>query len=202
MKADSTPGKHPGIHRLVQMAALTILLGVLVVGLTTHYLDADKKYTAIEIQRSHIVAAEVAFFLVITIELLGTALVRRVQDSQARHVGIGARAVLRVVGYIILAITVVSILAADASLAISVGTVMGIIIGFSTQSIIGNAIAGMVLAVGRYVRVGEQITVMGSSGQVVEIGSLYTMIESDSDMVLVPNTAMLANPIRTKRGQS
>jgi small-conductance mechanosensitive channel len=198
MKSNTIVDKNPSSNRLIMMAIIVVILAIIVIGLTIYYLDENKKYTFINVQRSHIIATEVAIFFVIAIELIGTALIRRVSHTQIRNVGISVRAILRVFGYIILSVTIVSILAADASLAISVGTIMGIIIGFSTQSTIGNAIAGMFLAVGRSVRIGEEITIMGNTGKVVEIGSLFVVLKAESDTILIPNTAMLANPIRKK----
>jgi len=77
-------------------------------------------------------------------------------------VGHNIRVILRGVVYIILAIGVVSSLSSNPGLAIGIGTVTGVVIAFATQNLVGNVVAGVMLAIVRPVRIGDQVTVLAS----------------------------------------
>jgi small conductance mechanosensitive channel len=74
------------------------------------------------------------------------------------------------------------------------------VVGFATQNIIGNVFAGMFLAVGRPFRIDDEITASGNTGRVIEITALYTVIEAQEGVVLVPNASMLTQVILRRKG--
>ena len=140
----------------------------------------------------------IAGFLVIrTISQLVYDLIIDTSESQARS----ARSIIVIAGYLIVIAVAVAIVAQNPEVTVVIGTVTGIVLGVSMQSLIGNAIAGMVLAITRPFRIGDTITVFGSTGKVYNIGLLYTVMTTaaEGNTVLVPNTSLLTTPIVKER---
>ena len=79
------------------------------------------------------------------------------------------------------------------------GTVTGIVIAFATQNLVGNIFAGLVLAITRPRRIGDQVTVLASIGQVKEIDLLYTILEAGENWYYVPNMVMFSSVIKKKK---
>jgi small-conductance mechanosensitive channel len=106
---------------------------------------------------------------------------------------------LRGVVYIILAIGIVSSLSSNPGLAIGIGTVTGVVIAFATQNLVGNVVAGVMLAIVRPIRIGDYVTVLLSSGEVKEIALLYTILEDGDNWYYVPSMVMFSNVIKRKK---
>jgi small conductance mechanosensitive channel len=132
------------------------------------------------------------FFVIRTISKLVCRLIVDTSESQARS----ARSMIVIAGYLVVVAIAISIMAASPTVTVVIGTVSGLILGVSLQSLIGNAIAGMVLAITRPFRIGDNITVFGETGRVYDIGLLYTTLTAaEGRIVLVPNTSLLTTAI-------
>lgn len=92
-----------------------------------------------------------------------------------------------------------STLASNPALAISIGAVSGIVIGLAAQNLLGNIIAGMIIAIIRPVRVGDDITISGSSGRVKEIALMYTILDAPENVYYIPNAVMFSNAVTRKK---
>ncbi|HJS82270.1 MAG TPA: mechanosensitive ion channel domain-containing protein, partial [Nitrososphaera sp.] len=138
------------------------------------------------------------FFVIRTISKLVYALTRDSSPTQARS----ARSMVVIVGYLIVVAIAISVLAQNPTVTVVIGTIMGLVLGVSLQSLIGNAVAGLVLAMTRPFRIGDRITVFGNTGDVYEVGLLYTtLITPEGNTVLAPNASLLTTPVlREKRG--
>lgn len=86
-------------------------------------------------------------------ELATKLLNERHPKSQARS----ARSIIRIGGLLIILAIVVIILARDPYVTLAVTTITVIVLAISIQSVIGNAIAGMVLAIVRSFKIGDTI---------------------------------------------
>ena len=86
-------------------------------------------------------------------ELQTKLLNERHPKSQARSV----RSIIRIGGLLIILAIVVIMLARDPYVTLAVTTITGIALAISIQSVIGNAIAGMVLAIVRSFKIGDTI---------------------------------------------
>jgi small-conductance mechanosensitive channel len=93
---------------------------------------------------------------------------------------------------------VVSILASNPALAISVGGVTGVLIAFSAQNLVGNAFAGVFLSIGRPFRIGEEIKVGDVTGVVTDIGVMYTRVDFGDHIALMPSNWILSQVIQRK----
>ena len=149
-------------------------------------------------QRNHLIAAELAVFSIFFVEILGRLANNRLGRDALRR-GMSARVIIRTAGYLIVGAAVISILASNSALAISVGTITGVVIGFATQNLFSNMLGGVILVINRLARAGDEITFMGNKGRVVEIRLLYTVIDSGDSLVYIPNSAMLTNAVQRKK---
>lgn len=97
------------------------------------------------------------------------------------------RSLFRIVGAIIVIAYIVSYLAQDPVLAASFTTLSGLVIGFASFNVIGNAIAGLCSAITRPFRIGDTIKVFGQTGKVKDTSLLYTrlLLDGSQDELLV-----------------
>ena len=141
--------------------------------------------------------AEVGIFGYLTIRLFSELATKLLNihhpETQARS----ARSIIRIGGMLIILAVIVIMLARDPYITLTVTTITGIALAISVQSVIGNAIAGMVLAIVRPFKIGQMITVFGITGTVRDIGLLYVRLTTSREKktVLVPNGTMLGTAI-------
>jgi small-conductance mechanosensitive channel len=75
--------------------------------------------------------------------------------------------------------------------------VIGLVIGFASQRTIGNAVAGVLIAITQPLRLGDEVEVQGVHGVVEEIGLTYTWIRTPTgDRLVVPNEKLASDSIR------
>ena len=74
--------------------------------------------------------------------------------------------------------------------------VLGLVIGLAAQQVLGNFIAGLVIAMTQPVRIGDRVSYAGFDGVVEEIGSTYTFIRTrDRRRLVVPNSKLASDSI-------
>ena len=101
---------------------------------------------------------------------------------------------MRIIGAIIVIAIIISYLSKDPVVAASIGTISGLVVGFASQNIIGNIIAGLYLALLR--PLGDEITAYSNTGIIYDIGLISTKLKtSDNKTVLVPNSSMVTTTI-------
>ncbi len=106
------------------------------------------------------------------------------------------RILIKIIGTIIVISIIISYLSEDPLIATSIGTITAIVIGFASQSVLGNLIAGLYLAITRPFRIGEKVTVFGYTGIIYDIGLLYSRLRTDDgEIILAPNTSMITTTI-------
>ena len=106
------------------------------------------------------------------------------------------RILIKIIGTIIVISIIISYLSQDPLIATSIGTITAIVIGFASQSVLGNLIAGLYLAITRPFRIGEKVTVFGYTGIIYDIGLLYSRLRTDDgEIILAPNTSMITTTI-------
>jgi small conductance mechanosensitive channel len=154
----------------------------------------------LEPYRIQLIAAELAVAGIIAVELLTSMLNRAARRRALMRPAPAVRPAVRFLGYSVLGVSIVSLLSASPALAVGVGSVTGLVVGLAAQSIIGNALAGTLLSLMRPFQVGTEITVMGLTGRVLEVGSIYTLIDLGEREALVPNLTLLTSVIQRSRG--
>ena len=82
-----------------------------------------------------------------------------------------------------------------------IGVLASGVIAFSSTTMVGNLMAGLVLRVNKPFKVGDFIRVEQFSGRVAEMGLLDTEIQTDTrELVALSNTFMVNTPITVTRG--
>src|SRR5207244_10700817 len=72
--------------------------------------------------------------------------------------------------------------------------VLGIIVGFASQTTLGNFVAGLMIAITQPVRLGDRVTYGGETGVIEDIGLTYTFIRtSDESRLVVPNQKLASD---------
>jgi small-conductance mechanosensitive channel len=114
--------------------------------------------------------------------------------------GMSIRTIIRIVAYLVAGVAIISILASNSALAVGVGSVTGVVIAFSAQSLTSNVVAGLFLATSRLVRKGSELTIAGKTGRLVEIKLIYTIIDTGEKLIFIPNSVIMSNAIEYKKG--
>ncbi|MDA1297541.1 MAG: mechanosensitive ion channel [Chloroflexi bacterium] len=187
----------PGLKKRVVLAAVAVVIGCLVFGVTAHLANTSD-VSFLQTNRSRIYAIEITFFGIVIIELLANVTLVAFHRADALQTGIAVRATMRLVAYLILLVALVSILAENPALAIGVGGITGVVIAFSAQNLVGNAFAGVFLAINRPFRVGEEITIGGMTGTVTDIRMMHTRLDLGDDVALIPSNWIMTQVIRRK----
>jgi small-conductance mechanosensitive channel len=74
--------------------------------------------------------------------------------------------------------------------------VLGLIVGFASQQVLSNFMAGLVIALTQPVRIGDLVTYADEEGTVEEIGLTYTFIRTlDRRRLVVPNSNLASDTI-------
>jgi len=195
--SQGTDRQYPGRQSILP-AVIVAIVGLILIVLTIE-LARERQAAFLVHQRDRLIAAEIALFGIAVVELASRTLLGRLRERGALQTGITLRAVLRTIAYTVLTFSVIAVLASNAALAIGVGSITGLVIGFAAQNLIGNLIAGMFLAIARPFTVGDQITIMGITGRVVEIGVIHTLIDADDQWVFIPSMAVMTMALQRRK---
>ena len=191
MKMDSAPkNKKSEKATHATFIAILVMLLCLAVVIATIELAKLSGFSFIAGHRNVIVSIELTIFVMILVEVIGRAIVASFRRSGLEPVGQSIRTIIRGAVYIVLTVTIISTLLSNPALAISLGTVMGVIIGFATQNLISNVVSGMMLAIVRPVQIGDEITITGTTGNVKEIALIYTILDTKDRLYYVPSIVM------------
>lgn len=107
---------------------------------------------------------------------------------------------LKIVYYGVIVFAVVAfifpILQIEASGLLVAGGVVGIVIGFASQSIVGNFISGLFLMTERPVKIGDQVNINDHAGYVEDINLISTIIRTyDGLYMRIPNETVFTTDI-------
>jgi small conductance mechanosensitive channel len=155
--------------------------------------------TFVSTQQKYILAIESIILVTFVVELLVRLVAVLPRNARMLEVGTRLRFIVRVVGYSIGLLSIVAILASNSMLGISVGAIVGAVIVFSTQNIVGSVLASILIMGTRIIRVGEEITVGTNKGTVADINLTHTIVTSEDDVIFIPNSVMISTAIRRKK---
>ena len=147
---------------------------------------------------------EIAIFLIIGyffIEIVSN-LAFQLTSTYFGNTAHSVKILIRIASAIVITAIVISYLSSDPLIAASITTVTGLVIGFASQSLIGNLIAGLYLASTRPFKVGDNITVFGNTGLIYEIGLLYSRLLSDTgDIIIASNNSLVSATVKIHKGE-
>jgi small conductance mechanosensitive channel len=171
-----------------------IILGIiLAVGLTL-----STAFLKPMLPKQYLIFLQVAQVSVIgyfVIEIIGNTLYK-LAGEYIQGTAKSIESFIKIAGAIIVIAIIISYLSQDPLVAASISTISGLVVGFAAQNIIGNAIAGLYLAITRPFKIGDRITVFGNTGVVYDIGLLNSKLLTDTgDVVLAPNSSMVTTMV-------
>jgi small-conductance mechanosensitive channel len=184
---------------IIALAGFAIGLGIIIATL-----DVSRRgiIPFITIQQKYIVAIEATFFAVFIIEILAKMVSYGAKTPDAMNFEVNVRILVRVIGYLVSTISIVSILSSNPALAISVGAIVGVVIAFATQNIMSSVLAAILILNTRVIRIGEEISVNNITGTVSDINLIHTVLTIEGEkeeVVFVPNSVIMSNAVRRKR---
>jgi hypothetical protein len=108
---------------------------------------------------------------------------------------------VRVVGIAILLSIITSMLSANPSAALTIGSFSGLIVGFATQTVLSHFVAGIFILIVRPVKFGDIITIAGQTGIVKEMRIMHLVLESQDGTteILIPNGTVFSQVILKKK---
>ena len=98
---------------------------------------------------------------------------------------------LRIVGFGGLAAAIAGGVAGGAA-GVALGGFLGLVVGTATQSVLGQAVAGLFLLLSRPFKIGERVNISNEEGIVDEVS---TLMKDDGTKVLVPNNSVVGTKI-------
>jgi small-conductance mechanosensitive channel len=108
----------------------------------------------------------------------------------------GISAAIVVVGFLSALLVIPGVRAVAGGLLAS-SAVIGIVVGFASQTTLGNFVAGLLIAITQPVRLGDRVTYAGEQGVVEDIALTYTFIRTtDGARLVVPNQKFASDTIR------
>ncbi len=188
-------------RRWLSLELAIIFLFIAIVS-ATFYISDRHLFPFLNNYQSYIVSAEIAFVSILLGEIIGRIIVFRFRERGALAYGIYVRTVIRVIAYLVAVIAIISVLASNPALAISIGTITGVVIGFASQNITANVLAAALIVATRIVHVGDTVTVSGNTGRVTDITLIYTVIDTETGTVFVPNSIMVTTAVQRRKPES
>ncbi len=181
---------------IVSSVVMVLLIALLV---ATSIISKNDINKFIAKNENYILSIEIIFLVVFFIEALARIATLRLSRFEIPKNSSSIRLIIRIVGYTVGLVSVISILASNTALGISVGAIAGVVIAFATQNIGASILAAIVIIATRMVKIGEEITVSGITGTVSEIALTHTTLSVGDDVVFIPNSMVVTNWVRRKK---
>lgn len=144
-------------------------------------------------------------FSVLLSRVLTIYLRRSLKDRVSKDVGEPILKLLYYSSLIVVFISILPLIGLDPSGLLLAGGVAGIVLGFASQNIVGNLVAGCFLMFERPIKIGDQVEINGTAGYVTDIRIISTLIRTyDGLLVRLPNqqvfttniTNIVGHPVR------
>ena len=98
------------------------------------------------------------------------------------------RIIARLVGYGLIFSFLVSVLTDNAAAALTMGSFAGLVAGFASQTVMGNTVAGIFMALSRPIGIGEKVTISGKTGTVTDITLMHVVLDTEDQRILIPSS--------------
>ena len=171
-----------------------------IVALATGLALGNGVYTPQLQRRLIIIGLTVAFVVlaVLAIRSAGNEVARVIRARGAPAAGGTVRLLISLVGYTIVIIAMLAMLAVPLGKILVGGAITGVVVGIAAQQSLGNVFAGLLILLARPFRIGDDIRVRSGSmggpidGIVVAMGLIYTTLDTDDGIVQLPNLGLLS----------
>lgn len=148
-----------------------------------------------------VVAGVVLAVALLLARVVDRALARRLElrpETRTRYRVLRRSTVAVIIGVGVLsALLVIPEVRAVAGSILASSAILALVIGLAAQTTLSNFVAGILIAFTQPIRLGDSVSVAGSSGTVEEIGLTYTLIRAgDGARYFVPNAKLASDTIR------
>ena len=144
------------------------------------------------------VSAYVIVSLVV-IELVRKALTNSLKGVLRERTIKNVISLFRITAYVTLLLLLISTLQGDVTLGAAIGGFAGLLVGFASKEIIGNAVAGLYIAVARPFEIEDCVDIAGCKGEVKDITLTYTIVESSDNICLIPNSKAIGSVVKLRK---
>jgi small conductance mechanosensitive channel len=193
IKRETRPNLHETSKRKISLSKFLVAFVIVVMVIVV--IELVIEYQLHERYKTYLRIGEVAIIGYFTINSIGNIFYKYTFDSLDKNAEAG-RVLIRIMGAVIIIAIIISYLSRDPLVAASIGTVTAIVIGFASQNILGNTIAGLYLAITRPFKIGDKITIFGNTGIVFDIGLQNSRLKTEQgDIIIAPNSAILGTTI-------
>ncbi len=164
---------------VVTLASLLVL---------TAWIDEDHPLGFVTPYRGYVVTILLVLFGIPAVESGSKVLLAIAQRRTSPDVAGALRIVARIAAYGIVISAVVSVLTSNAAAALTLGSFAGLVAGFTGQAVMGNALAGLFMAIARPIKVGDRVTIGSNSGIVSRISLMHTVLSEEDHETLIPSS--------------
>lgn len=179
------------------IAVVTAVSGLALAGAPGSLLDPDDRALA----RILLVAGTVLFLVggVALTRLLAGDIDRRFDQRGLQAAGSIVKIVVTVVGYVLVALTALGLMAVPVQQLLLGGAITGVVVGIAAQQTLANVFAGLVVLFVRPFKVGDTIEVRSGAlngpftGRVIALGLTYVTLSTEDGTLLLPNSGVLAS---------
>jgi small-conductance mechanosensitive channel len=200
MSQDINAVKSPVIsHRRSLIASGIVLALLIALVVATSIVSKNDVNKFITKNENYILSIEIILLVVFFIEALARFATLRLSHFEIPKNSSNIRLIIRIIGYTVGVVSVISILASNTALGISVGAIAGVVIAFATQSIGSSVLAAILIIATRMIKIGEEITISGITGTVSEIALTHTTLSAGDDVVFIPNSVVVTTWVRRKK---
>jgi len=145
----------------------------------------------------HIVGALV---ILLAFYLLSKVLCRLLEKTMSRmahneHLSKLFIRTLRITLMLIAMVTALGTLGVDVSALVAGLGLTGFALGFALKDMISNLLSGVLILLHRPFIIGDEISITGFKGRVMSIDMRYTVINTENDKVLIPNSKLFTDPV-------
>jgi small-conductance mechanosensitive channel len=188
--------KKPAVSRDVgKVVALVVVTGIVLlsVPVALGYLSSALS-VKLEIYTPYINAVVVVILGYLIVSSLSSVVYDLGYERMGRANANFLKLVVKIAGIAVILVTLTSVFNISPAAALTAGSFAGLVVGFATQQVLSQAVAGVFLLLVRPFRPGDFLTITGQSGNVVEIGILYTIlqIEDGKNFILIPNGSIIS----------
>ena len=166
-------------------ASVVALIGLLVL---TARIEEGQPVGFLAPYKDYVVITLLALFGIPAVENGSKGLFAIAQRRIPPDVTGALRIIARIVAYGIILSTVVSVLTGNAAAALTMGSFAGLVAGFASQTVMGNAVAGLFMAIARPIKVADRVTIGGNSGTVINITLMHTVLNAEDREIFIPSS--------------
>ncbi len=185
--------------RLLSFKLISLIIGYVIAMALIHYLISCqwilKFYPVLIEYRVYFDLILTAIFGYAIISYFSSTVYWVLKPKYGHSTASTIRSLVKVLGVGFLASLIAGMFSSP-SMGVALGGFIGMVIGFATQRVLGQVVAGILILILRPFSVGDVIETSGVKGEVVDVNSLFVVLKRDDNaIVLVPCSTVIGAKI-------